>query len=328
MVCVPFAPPSGAVFLVHDSAQQILLKQNITLLKTAIPIYNRQKYSKRIKMARFYNIALLCCAFLPGIRTASAEPMHNRIQFSVGVENYRETYREYRHGTQRIMQQRGKLWSVSAGMAYPFNRYHSANLNARYAQGKSDYTGGITANHETPATPYSSVSYHNTPRKAYHIQAAYQYRYPIGEKTSLLLETGLGYRVLKDLPRKQNEHDYDRQNQAVYARAAAGLHIKLPRSLELTPLAAYHHVLHSRQHSYNNRFNVTLKQKNGKGFEATLPLSKRFSDQSALSIGPFYRGWKVFDSDTGHIRNGNQTLSVIEPKNYTHEAGLRLEYHF
>lgn len=32
-------------------------------------------------------------------------------EWSVGTEAYRETYREYENGTERLMQQRGNMWS-------------------------------------------------------------------------------------------------------------------------------------------------------------------------------------------------------------------------
>lgn len=268
-------------------------------------------------------VAVALAAVLSAGLTSAAHAKRP-VEFTVGSEYYRETYREYTNGTERLMQERGNLWSLNGGIKYSFNERHAAKLEGRYSHGQSDYTGQYMEN-----SYYGEAVIKNVPRRVYDIRASYEYTHPLNGKLDLTLETGLGRRTLKDLGSRANAYDYDRKNQILYARAGAGLNIKLPRSFEISPKAAYNHMLHGRQYSYLSGYPNKFKQSGGRGIEVEVPVSKRFANGSELSAGPFYRGWKVPDSERIYSVGSDGSLwNAREPKNYTHEAGMKLQYSF
>lgn len=273
---------------------------------------------------QFKTVVMLSAAALLTLPSLNAHA--GKAEFEIGAERYRETYREYKNGNERFMQQRGNMNSVNAAAGYRFNERHAARLEGRYSRGKIDYTGGLNGEEGG----YGSLTASDLPRKAYDVRALYDYRYPVKEGVALQLEGGLGYRVLKDQSSRKDPEDYDRKNKTLYAHVGAGLDIALPRGFGLQPKVAYNHMLRGRQYSYVDPV-IPNKQKNGRGVEVDLPVYKQFANGSKVSLGPFYRGWKVPDSDEVGVLDKDDPSNVhvfSEPKNYTHEAGLRLKYSF
>ncbi|UOO85861.1 outer membrane beta-barrel protein [Neisseria arctica] len=273
------------------------------------------------------SILFLASSFLFTHQLAAAKPL----EFSVGGERYQETYREYQNGDDRFMQQRGNLWSINGEVKYHLNEQHAVKFEGRYSKGKIDYIGGENPSDENPqGTPYGSVRQHNIERKSTDARVIYKYSRPLNEQFTLQLETGLGYRTLHDLSGKSDPEDYSRKNKTAYVHVGAGVDIKLPKSFELNPKIGYNRAIYGRQLSYLHNGTIVNKQRNGQGLEVDLPVSKTFGTHGKLSVGPFYRGWKVFDSDSAtHFDDQtNEAFEAVEPKNYTHEAGIKVKYTF
>ncbi|MDK4680398.1 porin family protein [Kingella negevensis] len=220
--------------------------------------------------------------------------------------------------------------AIIGAVKYHFNDRHAVRLEGRYARGKAEYTGGAAPSEDEPeGLPYGSIVTKNIPRKSYDIRAIYEYNYPIREGMTAIAEAGLGHRVLRDLSSRKDEDAYDRKNVTTYAHIGAGLNIQLPNQFEFTPKVAYNHGLRGRQYSYSDG-KIEMKQPHAKGFELDLSVSKTFENGNKLSFGPFYRGWKVFDSDDASIldeETGKQ-LQINEPKNRMREVGFKLQYTF
>lgn len=247
------------------------------------------------------------CLLLPSLNANAG-----KAEFEIGAERYRETYREYTNGNERFMQQRGNMNSVNAALGYRFNDRHAARLEGRYSRGKIDYTGGTNGDDGG----YGSLTASELPRKAYDVRALYAYSRPLKEGVDLQLEGGVGYRVLKDESSRKDAEDYDRKNKTLYAHVGAGLDIALPRGFGFQPKAAYNHMLRGRQYSYVDLV-ITNKQKNGRGVEVDLPVYKKLANGSKVSLGPFYRGWKVPDSnEVGVLDDEDPSLVHVfkEPK--------------
>lgn len=75
------------------------------------------------------NSAHFCLAVL-ALSAAVGAQAARPVEFTVGSEYYNETYREYEQDGSRIMQQKGNLWSINAGVKYRFNDRHAAKLKA------------------------------------------------------------------------------------------------------------------------------------------------------------------------------------------------------
>lgn len=254
-------------------------------------------------------------------------------QLSLGIESYKETYREY-EDDQRFMQQAGQLNAFNGSIKYHFNPNHSTRLEGRYAKGKIDYTGGENVSDEYPqGTPYGSVTQKNIPRTSYDIRSVYSYQQKMRPNLDIIGEIGLGYRVLKDLSSKSNPDDYDRKNKTAYAQIGVGAKIDFANNYDFTPKISYNHGIYGRQYSYLDDSTITLKQHKVRGLEIQLPISKTLSNHHKISYAPFYRGWRVPISDSleriEQDENGNEGIAVYkEPKNYTHEIGFKLQYSF
>ena len=139
------------------------------------------------------NSAHFCLAVL-ALSAAVGAQAARPVEFTVGSEYYNETYREYEQDGSRIMQQKGNLWSINAGVKYRFNDRHAAKLEGRYSRGKSDYTGSFQ-NGFGESTGYGSATLKDAPRRAYDIRALYEYTHPINDRFSLTAGAGLGHHV-------------------------------------------------------------------------------------------------------------------------------------
>ena len=62
-------------------------------------------------------------ALSAAVCTQAARP----VEFTVGTEYYKENYREYKDG-ERLMRQKGNLWSLTGGVKYRFNDRHAAKI--------------------------------------------------------------------------------------------------------------------------------------------------------------------------------------------------------
>lgn len=268
----------------------------------------------------------LCAAAL----LLSAQTNAHRPELAIDTEYYHETYREYINGSEPFMQQRGNLWGLSVSIGLPISAHQKIQLESRYSQGKSDYTGGYNPNDTHPqGTPFGSLNIADSPRKSYAVHAAYRHTRPLKHGLSAVASGGIGYRILKDKSGHAHPDGYDRENRSLYASVGAGLEIKLPHTIKLKPEITYNHLLQGNQYSYYSDKAVRNKQPKGHGIEASFSLSKRLSENSEISITPFYRGWRIKDSaETETTETDGTTRIFIEPKNQTHETGLRLHYRF
>lgn len=270
--------------------------------------------NKEFSMKTIIRFSLAALTLSAATSIQAARP----VEFTVGTEYYNENYREYTNGTERVMRQKGNLWSLNGGIKYRFNERHAAKIEGRYSRGKTDYIGAYQGD------PYGTATLNNAPRRAYDVRALYEYTHPVKEGMDVVVGGGIGHRVLRDLSTRVDSSDYDRKNKTTYAQINAGMNIALPGQFEVSPRIAYNQMLRGRQESYLSSSTLINKQSGGKGIEIDIPVSKKFTNSSKISMGPFYRGWKVFDS----TYNDNGIDSGVEPKNYTHEAGMKLQYSF
>lgn len=107
-------------------------------------------------------------ALSAAVCTQAARP----VEFTVGTEYYKENYREYKDG-ERLMRQKGNLWSLTGGVKYRFNDRHAAKLEGRYSRGKSDYTGRYQDGRGN-VTEYGTATFNGSPRRVYDVRALYE----------------------------------------------------------------------------------------------------------------------------------------------------------
>ena len=70
---------------------------------------------------------------------------------------------------------------------------------------------------------------------------------------------------------------------------------------------------------------VEVDQKTGSGYGLRAALFLKYDRESvSFVLEPFYRYWRVADSESGEVRTAAGAASVLEPKNRTHIYGFRL----
>ncbi|MBE2896500.1 porin family protein [Pasteurellaceae bacterium HPA106] len=247
-------------------------------------------------------------------------------EYTLGGEVYRETYREYVNGSERFMQQRAHMHGLSGAATYHFNPQSAVILEGRYVKGKSHYVGSEGPSEEKPeGTPYGSVTIHGTPRNSYDLRALYQHHFYAMQR-DWRVQVGGGYRILNDLNSRKDAEDYDRKNRLIYAHIGVSTDFALPNGFTLSPKIGYNQLIRARQYSYIEQTAIN-KQRNGKGLEFELGLSKVVG-KGKVTFSPFYRGWKVFDSNRIVQNTDGEIGEIVEPKNITHEVGVKLSYTF
>lgn len=230
--------------------------------------------------------------------------------FELGLEGYRETYKETVDNAP-FMQEKAGMAGINAGVTFNFYDKHALKIQGRYAEGESDYTGAYQGD------PYGSLTINGIDRRAGEIRAQYQY---IGCQIAgipLMPSVGLGRRQLVDKLEQAGSGGYRRKNTLNFATVGLESSFKLGAGWALNPKAGYNYVLNGTQRSGTFLEN---KQNSGHGFEFAVEAEKKLSDNMAMKISPFYRYW--------HIAKSDEVFSAYEPKNTTKEVGLSVSMLF
>lgn len=135
---------------------------------------------------------------------------------------------------------------------------------------------------------------------------------------------GLGQRFLFDAADYNEGQSYSRLANYQYLTFGMQSVYDLSYDWKLTTALQYNHFIVGKQRSDMTPV-VVNKQRNGRGFEASVDIIKR---GWYGSIRPFYRYWRVHNSDiVSHMDKGVE-YEVKEPTNRTHEIGIRGSIYF
>ncbi|ASU37580.1 hypothetical protein hmeg3_04245 [Herbaspirillum sp. meg3] len=235
--------------------------------------------------------------------------------FEIQSETYRETYQEKFEGSY-LMSEQATMYGIGATMGIWIDNRHGLFLIGRYAQGKSDYKNS----HEDRENGQN--------RYLYEIRAVYECAFPI-LNTEVTPSIGLGYRTLTDrLDQITNDEKIGYRRESRYTFLSAGIKAKYTSPsarFSITPQIAYQYLLKGTQYSsYDAQFNIpTLihQQRNGRGLEASLTLAYPLANRSEIRIAPFYRYWRIANSEAC-------AECSLEPANTTKEIGARFTYAF
>lgn len=247
-----------------------------------------------------------------------ADPI--KTNFELGLETYQETYQEFVDGS-KFMQEKATMVGVTSAVTARFADAHAIRVSARYAQGRSDYTGAYQGN------SYGSLTSDGQGRNTTEVRATYQYHGALGG-LPVMPSLGIGYRKLKDRLDESGPGGYRRENTLTFA--ALGLETTLPlgTSWTMTPKAGYNYVINGKQRSYIGNTLVN-KQKSGHGFDVSADFGTKINSQMDLSITPFFRYWRMADSESATVSFSDGSYMVgYEPHNKTKEVGINLTMTF
>lgn len=263
-------------------------------------------------MKKVFLFCLLCCA-----TTLQAAPYETTVRTSklqIGTEIYRESYKEYINN-KLFMREDASMFGLYTKAHIPFHTRHTVDLLARLAFGNSRYTGAAQ-NEE-----YGSIISSNQDRYVWEARGIYAFSLPFATNWSPLI--GIGYRKLVDRLDQIGDGGYKRVSQYLYA--STGLKGNISLDLwQLEPHFFYHYLLYGKQQSKQGGDTLEHKQHRGHGIEFAGEFIRPIWHKESISVTPYYRYWHIAASDISYQFD----MKTIEPKNKTHEIGLRFGYSF
>lgn len=190
-------------------------------------------------------------------------------------------------------------------------------VELRYMQGKVDYNGYL---------------WNGTPSRADDITDYYMegilkagYTYDFGQSGfSLWPYAGLGGRFLTDKLDESGPSGYRRESTYIYIPVGFNLRKQMGSSFSLTLNAQGDILLSGRQISkIEGTGNVHNTQDEGYGLRAGLRIQYNFGT-FGIFAEPFYRYWHIQNSEPQYYTDGYYIYTLLEPKNETREAGVKI----
>jgi hypothetical protein len=248
--------------------------------------------------------ALLCCG--ASVHAQERPP----VTWELGTEFYQETYREKVDG-KAFMGEDADMYGLIGSVQIPFNSRHALVFSGRYAAGKSTYKGSFEG------MPYGSLVIEGQDRYMLYLRSTYEMTLPY-----VTPSIGVGYRRLVDRLDEAGEGGYKRKSEYWYALLGLESTIPLGQSgWKISPKVAYMHLMRGEQHSDDKE----NRQHSGYGAELSLALNAPVSPSFNVILMPYYRYWNIGQSDWETLKDNTH---FMEPKNTTHEIGVRLSAKF
>ena len=237
--------------------------------------------------------------------------------FEVGSELYQEVYSEKVAG-QQFMREQATMYGVNGVAGWRITPQQALKLSLRYAQGRSQYTGG------NALIPYGGLTASGLSRYVYELRGSYEHQLQVFGQ-DILPSVGLGYRLLTDHLEQSGPGGYKRQSEYYYLNLGLASTFATG-AWKITPKLAWNQLLKGTQHSYQyNGFDVVNNQKSGRGIEFSTAFAYGLRDSSEIRVTPFLRYWKIPASQLTYYTPVN---GLTEPDNTTRELGVNLSYAF
>ena len=287
---------------------------------------------------------------LPAENIKAPAPQAARHKYEVAVERYGYTYRETVDGAQ-FMRINGYYNGLL--LAYTFrpldvDALSQAMINVlraefRFAAGSVDYTG--------------SGSWSGLKDSTYELRAIVGHDFSVDPTVKITPYAGLGYRYLNNggeaMPSRVIDGQpyysgYNRESTYYYVPVGVNAQKDFAGGYGLGLNLEYDYWYAGRQVSHledmqdmggvNAGYDPLInRQRDGFGWRGSVKFSKDFP-RMRLSVEPYYRYWKVQQSDIQFLTKGGQLVPVPgfpgyyeagqEPDNITREIGVRMGVQF
>lgn len=269
-------------------------------------------------MKRFLLISLLFVIALPAC--AQDKKQNFSIAYETSDYGYKEPSLKYPPHWKGIMQgvcaeyTKRSVMTEGNEISQSDNSFFSIEL--RYMQGKVDYDGYLQ---------------NGTPSKAdnitdYYLEGALKagYIYQLGKSGfSLWPYAGLGGRLLTDKLDESGPGGYRRKSTYVYIPVGLNLQKQTASGLSFNLNAQGDILLSGRQISEMDDLDIHNGQDEGYGLRTSLRIQQNLG-AVAIFVEPFYRYWHIQNSDPQYYTDGYYIYTLIEPKNETREAGVKI----
>jgi hypothetical protein len=237
--------------------------------------------------------------------------------FEVGAETYYMKYEE-----PGIMENEG--WMAGVIASYTFRRNIMARIEARVAAGEVDYSSTNTGSDDS----ISDVAFETRGLLGWDFRPGTWLITPF---------VGFGYRYLNDdsegTVTTTGARGYERESNYYYSPIGIEALTSLPNGWSLGMSAEYDLFWSGTQKSRLSGAIAGLSdlendQNGGYGVRFSANLHKKFTPLS-LKFGPFFRYWKIDDSDVAPITFGGVLVGYgLEPNNKTYEIGAMVSVTF
>lgn len=234
-----------------------------------------------------------------------------KISVDVARYKYEETV-----GGQHFIDDHGTLFGLTGSMIIPStNTNHHHRIFVRAVMGDLAYNGGMTITHPDGTT--TQIPLREKGRKDYmfRIQDTIEYHIPHSIITPFF---GLGFRLLHDdPPTYTSPGDYSRESHYLYLPVGLDIKPSVLGSMADVRLGAQY-LLRGRQQSFMFGQTKTNDQHNGFGLSADATFHWKKDKTHTISVTPYLQYWHILASDI------DSTHTILEPNNYTTQAGIRL----
>lgn len=240
-------------------------------------------------------------------------------QWELGLEAYDYTYKEPDY-----MKEDGLMSGIIG--SYSYNSDIMLKAEARGSWGSVDYTALFNG------TDFGTCK--NIDDYSFEVRGLSGYNFFISYSLTITPYLGIGYRFLNDdmsnkftsggLLGIESESNY------FYSPAGIKMSLDIVKGWAFGIILEYDHLWRGKQKNdwstyYPELFNfpeVNLRQKQGKGYQASLEITKR-GKRIDFAIEPFIRYWNIRDSEITTFVWPDATVSFIHPKNRTIEMGIK-----
>jgi hypothetical protein len=257
--------------------------------------------------------------------TKSAQPSkdkeYGKLSYSIGLEQYQETYKEYdtSAGNATFMKEKANMTGLLGRVSYQVTLLDQFSLKGRYALGKSDYTGAYQNG------TYGSLISDDQDRSVWEIGV--EYRHKFIEMKDIHVGVGINYRELNDRLDQAGAGGYKRVNGIWYAGLSADKDF-IVNNWTITPKATLKVLLDGTQKSYvDPSLTITHSQRSGNGYDLEVAFAKKFHNYNFV-LSPYYKSMSIGDSNKVYLSDGTDIYETMEPKNKTTEAGLKIGLQF
>ncbi|MBR3604204.1 MAG: hypothetical protein IKL48_06010 [Elusimicrobiaceae bacterium] len=257
-----------------------------------------------------------------------AEEKKHSLQVAYEMSNYK--YREPglmsvkarpKYGVSAAYTLRGLLSQDFAGDDHSF-----ATIDFRYMTGDADYYGGIQdgTGNVTPFT-YKGI-------EDYYFEAGLRMGavYSFADNWQVWPYFGFGWRKLVNHLEESGETGYLRESTYWYLPIGANLKY-INNDWEFALNGEFDYFLKGKQYSgpVSGMEGNNNDQGEGYGVRVSLKAEKKF-EKVGVFVEPFWRYWHIQNSSLAwkEITGTGWAMGVIEPKNYTHEYGLKIGVSF
>jgi hypothetical protein len=252
--------------------------------------------------------------------------------FEMGSETYDYKYVETDGGSE-VMNYKGSYQGLFAAYTFrpadmdSFLKELALNifrLEARYASGRVDYTGGYSDGFTITPMTYSGVKDY-----VYELRGLLGWEYDWIGGWQIGPYTGVGLRYLNN-GGKAMPYGYDRESKYLYIPVGVTFHKDFRRGWRLGFNMEYDALVKGRQTSHLENLDpevgaVNNAQRNGTGWRGSCKIEKDLP-RLKLSVEPFYRYWNVKSSVFEPIISAGEPTGwwLYEPDNTTEEIGIKI----